>query len=376
MENQNKTKTKKENKELAVQSTTTMETVSVKQLEALKNQIAVGATIEELQLFAKHCNHTKLDPFIGQIHFIKRGGKPTFQTSIDGFRVIAERSSKYQGQTPAEWCGQDGIWREVWIANTPPAAARIGVYRSDFQAPLYAVAKYSSYFVSSSPLWKKMPEVMISKVAEALALRKAFPNDLVGIYTEDEMAQADEPINGIKKVITIDPEDQEKLNTFYKDAVEELNTINDIEVLDCFGEILKDSLRSLIDEIKPEATSRYNDMSTKLAKVFGEKREELKPKTNTKEPEDIEPVDPEVEEVETEKEEPEEIDELSPELIVDGMKKRIRGSKTMTELENSWGEVKANYGEDSESKLLTDSDFRSLTVVYKIRAGELKGGVK
>lgn len=121
----------------------------------------------------------------------------TPQVSIDGFRAVAERSGEYEGQTPPQWCGEDGEWRDVWLSKTPPSAARCGVYRKGFREPLYAVATWNSYAQtdrSGNPtmMWKRMGEVMLSKCSESLCLRKSFPNLLSGIYTTDEMSQANE----------------------------------------------------------------------------------------------------------------------------------------------------------------------------------------
>jgi len=169
-----------------------------KQIAALKQIGLDDAPKAELAVFLHYCQRTGLDPFARQIYMISRGGKYTIQASIDGLRIVAQRSNEYAGQTATYWCGEDGVWTDVWLAKTPPVAAKVGVYRKGFTEALWAIAKFDSYAAGYngklSGLWAKMPDLMIAKCAEALALRKAFPNDLSGIYTNDEMAQAEAPI--------------------------------------------------------------------------------------------------------------------------------------------------------------------------------------
>lgn len=172
------------------------------QIELLKRTICIGANDDEFSLFMGICRRTGLDPFARQICMTMRYNSklernvPCIQITVDGFRLIASRTGQYGGQKPHQWCGPDGVWKDVWLEDHHPSAARVGVMREGFSEPLYAVARWDSYaqhyFKRDSKSWelthpwKSMGEIMISKCAECLSLRRAFPNDLSGLYTLEE----------------------------------------------------------------------------------------------------------------------------------------------------------------------------------------------
>lgn len=187
------------------------------------NGIDKDVSDAELAAFLHECQRRKLDPFSRQIYLIgrydRRKGRKVYrsQTSIDGFRLIARRAADRSG---IDYSYEDTIWfddkgqrHEVWLQPGQPAAAKVVVVRNGNRFD--AVARFGAYVQTDSDgrpqgLWRNMPDVLIAKCAEALALRKAFPEDLGGIYTEEEMAQADNPqrVTATVEVVRDEPSQQ------------------------------------------------------------------------------------------------------------------------------------------------------------------------
>ncbi|MFD6097168.1 phage recombination protein Bet [Nocardiopsis flavescens] len=174
------------------------------QLAALRQMGIEEAPFGEQMVFLHFCQRSGLDPFSKHVYLIGRrdqhapsGKKWTIQVGIDGFRSSASGTGLYRGQVGPEWCGPDGVWRNIWINDAVlPVAARVGVLHAEMDVPVWGVAKMAEFRPQGGSggdrafLWRQMPAHMIAKCAEAQAIRKAFPSTLGGAYAPEEMDQA------------------------------------------------------------------------------------------------------------------------------------------------------------------------------------------
>jgi phage recombination protein Bet len=161
------------------------------QIQLLKDTVCKGITDDEFKIFCYAVRRTGLDPFMKQIHAVKRRNSKTgkedmtIQVGIDGYRLTADRTLLYAGCDDA-----------VFDNEQEPTKAVVTVYKivQGVRCAFTASARWNEYYPGDGNqgfFWRKMPCGMLAKVAEALALRKAFPAELSGLYTNEEMAQAD-----------------------------------------------------------------------------------------------------------------------------------------------------------------------------------------
>lgn len=165
------------------------------QVALIKRTIAPQATDDELKIFLHQCKKTGLDPLSKQIYFQKFKDKMTIIVGIDGYRLIADRTGCYAGSDEA-----------IYDNEEKPAKATVTVFKmvAGLRCPFKASARWDQYCPPSGRdhMWKKFPHLMLGKCAEGLALRKAFPAELSGVYIKEEMDQAkQEAPQEIKEVL-------------------------------------------------------------------------------------------------------------------------------------------------------------------------------
>lgn len=167
-------------------------------VELVKRQVAKGATNDELDLFLYNCQRRGLDPLSRQIYFVKRGDKVSFQTAIDGFRLIADRTRLYAGSDDYRFDEGLNEYQHIQTERGKPVTATVTVYKmvQGQRVPFTATGRWDEYYPGDrgGMMWNKMPYLMLGKCVEALALRKAFPEELGGLYVKEEMEQANGPI--------------------------------------------------------------------------------------------------------------------------------------------------------------------------------------
>ena len=175
------------------------------QLDLIKRTIAKGANDDELKMFLQVCKGAQLNPFLKQVFLVprwdSREGKETrsIQVSIDGFRSIAESSGQYAGNEDPIFKGENILKvqkNKVAEELKVPNEATVTVYKL-LEGQRYgfsATARWGEYYPGAKMgfQWHIRPFLMLGKCAEALALRKAFPKLLSGMYEESELQKQEQ----------------------------------------------------------------------------------------------------------------------------------------------------------------------------------------
>jgi phage recombination protein Bet len=243
-------------------------TFSNEQVGLIKRTLCAGATNDEMEMFLGQCQRTGLDPFAKQIYLVKRQNKMCIQTGIDGFRLIAERSGQYAGNDDPVFDDEDS-----------PKKATVTVHKiiNGIRCPFTASARWSQYYPGDAQgfMWKKMPHVMLGKCAEALALRKAFPQELSGLYTTEEMSQADEvPQQRINVLAAAageeEPEDAGIVNELL-DEMRHCRTKGELRT------ITVKKIPAIKEKLTPGGLSKLRAVATELLTILPEAEAEARP---------------------------------------------------------------------------------------------------
>lgn len=221
---------------------------TAEQMQIMRNMIAKNLTDDEFKMFLYMSMRHNLDPIARQIYAVKRGNQMTIQTGIDGFRLIAERTGKYAPGKPTEYAYDD---KGKLISATAYIKKKAGGDWHDVSA-----IAFLSEYTAKNPMWDKMPHVMLEKCAEARAIRRAFPSDTSGLYTDEEMDQAKiDAVQSVPQKISKDLCDRiEKQLQDKEDMKDKILAFCNIKKIEDMTEHQLEAVKKFIENMKEKQT--------------------------------------------------------------------------------------------------------------------------
>lgn len=230
------------------------------QIDTIKQTVAKGANDAQLALFLQVCKSRNLDPFTKQVYYTPQG----IIVSIDGFRAIAERTG----------CYAPGPTRFEYDANGGLVAAFVTVKK--LVAGTWHEVEESAYYEEyrgSSPIWKRMPRVMLSKSAESRALRRAFSSELSGLYSPEEMDQAQRDERPVERpVVVVQPQDDgiefpaaPSMSAAYTAAVNAIADASTLDALKIVAGRISAAKGDMTAQEQADLRARYNARRQEVA---------------------------------------------------------------------------------------------------------------
>lgn len=233
------------------------------ELQAYISDQYANIPINDLANYLYVCYIRNLNPLLRHIYIVKYGGKNTLVTSIDAFRLIAQRTGQYAGKKAPLYLKESGKWEDFVLEGEKYLACRITVLKvmaNGYVAETSCDA-YKKEYSKTTGQWGTMPLHMLAKVAESLALRTAFPDELAGLYTQEEIEGSAEEVK------TVDY--QEKAREFVKSIANVLPTL--ISEFDCEMVTTEKDFKGIRQEV-------YEHMAKETIAVYQDetKRENFK----------------------------------------------------------------------------------------------------
>ena len=230
------------------------------QIDTIKQTVARGANDAQLALFLQVCKSRGLDPFVKQVYFTPQG----IIVSIDGLRAIAERTN----------CYAPGATRYEYDDSKHLVAAFVSV-KKFVNGTWFDVEESAFYeeYRGSSPIWKKMPRVMLAKCAEARALRRAFSSDLSGLYAAEEMDQAQREERPVERpVVVVQPQDDgiefpaaPSMSAAYTAAVNAIADASTLDALKIVAGRISAAKGDMTAQEQSDLRARYNARRQEVA---------------------------------------------------------------------------------------------------------------